>query len=190
MGGAIGVTSKPGEGSTFTVDLTLPVAEMRGEAGARGPDPKPAVLAMLRERRERARILVAEDNATTQLIVRHLLKNVDIDVDVVGNGREAVAAAARGDYAAIFMDMRMPEMDGLEAARAIRRHGGRLADVPIIALTASVFPEDIRACREAGMDHFLPKPVSKDMLLAAMYQVLSEAAPRSESAPIEAMSTP
>jgi CheY-like chemotaxis protein len=76
------------------------------------------------------------------------------------------------------MDMHMPEMDGLEATREIRRLGGRLASLPIIALTANAFQEDVRACLEAGMTSFLPKPVNKEMLLTAMYNALRDAESR------------
>jgi two-component system, sensor histidine kinase len=131
---------------------------------------------MLSVRSERVRILFAEDNPTNQLVVQQLLKDFDVQVDVVGDGREAVDAAARFAYDIIFMDMRMPEMDGLRATQAIRQLGGRLSAIPIIALTANAFAEDVKACMDAGMNAFLSKPVNKGMLFTTLLQVLSDGA--------------
>jgi len=81
-----------------------------------------------------------------------MLRGLPVQVDVVGDGMEAVDAASRFAYDVIFMDMRMPEMDGLAATRLIRQRGGALARVPIVALTANAFPEDVKACFDAGMN--------------------------------------
>src|SRR5205085_167653 len=75
-------------------------------------------------------------------------------------------------YDVIFMDVRMPEMDGLAATAMIRKRGGHLARIPIIALTANAFAEDVKACFEAGMNQFVPKPVNKTMLLAAILKAM------------------
>jgi len=72
----------------------------------------------------------------------------------------------------VLMDVRMPEMDGLAATRAIRAEGGRFAALPIIALTANAFPEDVKICREAGMSDFLAKPLRKPALAAALLRAL------------------
>jgi hypothetical protein len=88
---------------------------------------------------------------------------------------EAVDAASRFAYDMIFMDMRMPEMDGLAATRLIRKRGGPLARVPIVALTANAFPEDVKACFDAGMNQFVTKPVSREVLFAAVLRGLSGA---------------
>jgi signal transduction histidine kinase/CheY-like chemotaxis protein len=183
MGGTISVASKLGEGATFHVELTLPVTEQPPDALVKVVDPAPAFRRMLRARGEPLRLLFAEDNPTNQLVVKLLLKEFDVVVDVVGNGREAVAAATRFAYDAIFMDMRMPEMDGLQATRAIREHGGRLGTIPIIAVTANAFKDDVNVCRDAGMNAFLPKPVNKGMLLNTLLQFLAEipAAPPDEA---------
>jgi signal transduction histidine kinase/CheY-like chemotaxis protein len=174
MGGTITVDSKLSEGTTFRVELTLPASEERLEAAREQADPVPAFEAMLRARGQRLRILFAEDNPTNQMVARQLLKHLDVQVDVVGDGHEAVEAAIRFAYDIIFMDMHMPELDGLDATRAIRRQGGRLASLPIIALTANAFQEDVRACLEAGMTSFLPKPVNRQMLLASMHRALTD----------------
>jgi signal transduction histidine kinase/DNA-binding response OmpR family regulator len=105
------------------------------------------------------RILVAEDNALNQRLLLRLLARMGYRADVAGNGIEAVDAIARQPYDLIFMDMQMPEMDGLEATGAIRGHAGRPAQPRIIALTANATAEDRERCLVAGMDDYLPKPI-------------------------------
>ena len=116
----------------------------------------------------RLRILLAEDNYINQKLVVHLLKKLSCDVDVAVNGKEAVALAAGRSHAAIFMDCLMPEMDGLEATREIRRAeqgGGR---VPIIAITACVGEGQRELCLAAGMDDFIQKPIHNGDLERAL----------------------
>ncbi len=111
------------------------------------------------------RVLLAEDNPVNALLARALLVRAGCTVDQAGGGEEAVAAALARPYALILMDMRMPGMGGLAAARAIRA-AGRVT--PIIALTANAFDDDRRACRDAGMDGFLAKPLDPAALEAAL----------------------
>jgi hypothetical protein len=177
MGGTIGVTSELGVGTTFRVRITLPVAEAPPAAPASRADTAEAVAVWLAALGRPLRVLFAEDNPTNQFVALQLLKGFDIQVDVVGDGLEAVQAATSFSYDVVCMDMRMPEMDGLTATRLIRKRGGVLATVPIIALTANAFPEDVRACFEAGMNEFVPKPVSKEVLLGAILRVLTDLAP-------------
>jgi CheY-like chemotaxis protein/HPt (histidine-containing phosphotransfer) domain-containing protein len=130
-----------------------------------------------------ARILLAEDNATNQLVAVQLLRGFDVKLDVVGDGLEAVHAACNFQYDVICMDMRMPEMDGLAATREIRSRGGRLATVPVIALTANTFPEDVAACFDAGMTGFVAKPVNKRSLVSALIAALDRKDPAAIVAP-------
>jgi PAS domain S-box-containing protein len=171
MGGTIDVASVVGEGSLFTVRLALKIA-----AEQRDPQTVPAPADLLSQRIEgfgrKPRLLLAEDNPTNRFVFSRLLRGTDIDVVIAENGLEAVHAAEQSVFDLICMDMSMPEMDGLDATRAIRAGDGPNRRVPIIALTANAFAEDVEACRRAGMDDFLSKPVSKDVLFAAILRTL------------------
>lgn len=123
-----------------------------------------------------AKILLAEDNETNQMIVSHLLNELGCATTVVANGREAVRAfTATPDFAAVLMDCQMPEMDGFAATAAIRQHdkGNR---VPIIALTANVQGGDREACLAAGMNDYMAKPVRLDALREKLLTLLNPGA--------------
>lgn len=176
MGGAIGVESRLGMGSTFRFHLPLPIGTEAPQAAERQESHTELVAHIARLGR-RLRVLFAEDNPTNQFVAVQLLKDFQIQVDIAANGLEAVSAATRGKYDVICMDMSMPEMDGLAATRAIRALVGPAGAVPIIALTANAFPEDVRACLAAGMNDFLAKPVSKPALVGALLRAVGAGAP-------------
>jgi signal transduction histidine kinase/DNA-binding response OmpR family regulator/HPt (histidine-containing phosphotransfer) domain-containing protein len=113
-----------------------------------------------------ASVLVAEDNPVNQEVVRDYLEQMGCRVTMVGNGLEAVSAARHARYEMIFMDINMPEMDGLEATKRIREREskGRLAPTPIVALTADAFDADRQACLAAGMNDYLSKPFTDEQL--------------------------
>jgi PAS domain S-box-containing protein len=117
------------------------------------------------------RVLVAEDNPNNQKVIRLLLKQLGIQPDLVGDGLEAISAVASRPYDVVLMDVQMPKMDGLEATRWIR-HESPQRSLFIIALTANAFKEDREAVLEAGMNRYLPKPIT----LAGLRSALSEAA--------------
>jgi signal transduction histidine kinase/DNA-binding response OmpR family regulator len=176
MGGEIKVVSTLGHGSTFSFRLTLPVAE-------HVPAPEQndqAAYASLNVRIDTfgrpLRVLIVDDNPTNRLVAAKMLKDFDIQTDTACDGAEAVTAAKRFNYDLILMDVRMPEMDGLQATRAIRARGERLAMMPIIAFTANAFPEDVASCREAGMNDFVVKPARKKALVEAILRVLPQPA--------------
>ena len=137
------------------------------------------------------KVLVAEDDAVNRMVVSKMLGAFEVELRVVTDGVEAVAAASESDYDVVLMDVRMPDMDGLAATRAIRAQGGSCKALPIIALTANALSEDVKICREAGMSDFLAKPLRKPALVAALLRALdgytmSEDAPlQPELAPIE-----
>ena len=174
MGGTIGVTSTLGQGTIFRVRLTLPLSDRLPDEPAPTFDIATRFQALRRHLGRPLRVLFAEDNPTNQFVALQLLKGLDIQVDVVGDGLEAIDAASSFLYDAIFMDVRMPDMDGMTATRLIRQRGGHLARIPIIALTANAFPEDVQACFAAGMNRFVPKPVNKVMLLSALVAAMND----------------
>ena len=164
MGGDLRVASQPGRGSVFTLHVKLPPAE-------------PALVPARRaERRNEPRlragmtIMVAEDNRTNMMIVRHMLKGSVTALIEVVNGEEAVNQYRAQPPDLILMDVSMPVKDGLQATRDIRAHeaANGLPHCPILALTANAFGEDREACRLAGYDGFLVKPMSRVDLLAAI----------------------
>jgi PAS domain S-box-containing protein len=122
------------------------------------------------------RALLAEDNDTNQLVALELLSRLGIELDIAGNGREAVEMARRnpGRYAAILMDMQMPEMDGLEATRVLRADPV-FRGLPILAMTANAMKQDLDACLAAGMNDFITKPIDRAGLLATLRRWLPRA---------------
>ncbi|MEL6345685.1 MAG: ATP-binding protein [Myxococcota bacterium] len=145
MGGELRCESVPDQGSTFWFTISLPTANREEDTSLRRHI----------SRLNPLRLLVAEDNAINQMIIRRLLEQEGFEVKVVGNGQEAVEEAG-GGWDAILMDMQMPEVDGLEATRRLRAKGCTL---PIIALTANALEQDRRRCLQAGMNHHLAKPL-------------------------------
>jgi CheY-like chemotaxis protein/HPt (histidine-containing phosphotransfer) domain-containing protein len=113
-----------------------------------------------------ARVLVAEDNATNQLVAVGVLQKLGIAADVAANGAEAIRALETRPYDLVLMDVHMPEMDGYEATRGIRGPESRVLDhgIPIVAMTANAMRGDRERCLEAGMDDYLSKPVSPQEL--------------------------
>jgi CheY-like chemotaxis protein/HPt (histidine-containing phosphotransfer) domain-containing protein len=174
MGGDIGVTSTPGNGSAFSFRLTLPVAAAIAVPEQHDETAYAALQMRIAAFGRPLRALIVDDNPTNRLVAGRMLKDFDIQTDTACDGAEAVTAANRFNYDLILMDLRMPEMDGFQATRTIRARGGRLAAVPIIAFTANAFPEDIKACHEAGMDGFVVKPARKKALVDAILRVLPD----------------
>jgi CheY-like chemotaxis protein len=171
MGGECGVESRLGVGSTFWFTALLqrghgilPVADARPVATAE---------AQLKQRHRGARILVAEDNEVNQEVLLAMLYGVGLNADIAANGQEAVALAKARDYHLALMDMQMPVMGGLEATRAIRALPD-WAKRPILALTANAFDEDREACKAAGMDDFIVKPVDASALYASILNWLEQ----------------
>ena len=175
MGGEIKVASTLGHGSTFSFRLTLPVAENVAVPEQNDQVAYAALSARIAAFGRPLRALIVDDNPTNRLVAAKMLKDFDVQIDTACDGAEAVTAANRFNYDMILMDVRMPEMDGLQATRIIRSRGEKQSTVPVIAFTANAFPEDIEACREAGMNDFVVKPARKKAMVEAILRVLPEA---------------
>ena len=121
------------------------------------------------EREFDARVLLAEDNEANQMVATEILGRLGLEVDIANNGREALQmlTAGRDRYAAVLMDMQMPEMDGLAATRAIRGDPA-LRDIPIIALTANAMKTALDACHDAGMNDHVAKPIERTALVQTL----------------------
>ncbi len=159
MGGELGVTSKPGRGSTFWFTVRLAIS-----AALPLEVPAPSATDEANWNLAGAHVLLAEDNDLNQEVARDLLANAGLTVDVADNGAIAVEMVQRQDYALVLMDMQMPVMDGLAATRKIRALPGR-EHLPIIAVTANVLEDDRRRCADAGMNDYLAKPIEPAELL-------------------------
>jgi PAS domain S-box-containing protein len=170
MGGSIGVESEPGSGSTFwfTARLQKAVASIDP---ARNPS-APQAEDRLRSGYAGARILLAEDEPINQEVSRELLESAGLIVDLAEDGVEAVELAKHKNYDLILLDLQMPRMNGIEAARIIRTQPGREA-VPILALTANAFTGDRQKCIDAGMNDHIGKPVDPDLLFETLLNWLS-----------------
>jgi PAS domain S-box-containing protein len=167
MNGTIGAASKPGAGSTFWVDIPFG-APLKAESEAR-----PLEISAVSEEPSWAtppRVLVAEDNPVNQMVAVRTLERCGCKVDVVGNGRDALAALDRQRYDAVLMDCQMPGMDGYDATTELRRRETDGRHTPVIAMTAHAMNGAAERCFAAGMDDYIAKPVRRPQLLEMLRQ--------------------
>ncbi len=170
MGGEAGVESTEGAGSTFWFTARLKKNERREVAP---PQLGENAESVIRQRYHGSQILVVDDEPINREIAVIQLEAAGLAVDTAEDGIEAVALARKTAYAAIFMDMQMPNLNGLDATRRIREIP-EYQETPIIAMTANVYPEDKARCAEAGMNDFLAKPFDPDTLFATLLRSLNQ----------------
>jgi CheY-like chemotaxis protein/anti-sigma regulatory factor (Ser/Thr protein kinase) len=156
MGGEIGVESQPGRGASFWFTVAAPACETVT------PPPSPSS-----EDWESGplKVLVVDDVAVNRELIKAMLAPFDLELSEAGNGAEAVNAAMLNTYDLILMDLQMPGMDGLAATRAIRRNSESNRETPILAVSANVLPSQVEACRQAGMNDHIGKPINPSDLL-------------------------
>ena len=168
MGGSVGLRSKPGVGSTFWVVLPMPPAPAAVLDSAVRRFPMGPALA------NRCLVLLAEDNPVNQKLARHLLGKLGCEVDVAGNGMEALERWTERPYDAIFMDCQMPRLDGYQTTQRIRASGDRGRRIPIVAITASSMVGDRERCLAAGMTDYVSKPLDPRELRRALHAALPD----------------
>lgn len=185
MGGEVGLNSTPGRGSLFWFTARL---ERASGVAVGAPPPQTDARESLKRTRAGARLLVVEDNPVSREVASALLRAAGLEAATAGNGAEAVTLCASEPFELILMDIEMPVMDGLTAARAIRQ-AGRNRQTPVVAMTAGVFEEHRKACEAAGMDDFVPKPVDPAVLYDTLLRWLPHA-PAEDSPVVQVSSLP
>ena len=183
MGGRLGHEENPAGGSLFFMEMPLPSvmassAHPLSAGDTSEPDALPAPNAA-----PCLHVLVVDDVAMNRDIAKAFLRAAGQEVTAVESGAKAVIAAAGTDFDIVLMDVRMPGMDGLEATRRIRTLPGARGRVPIVALTAQAFAEQVEACRQAGMDSHLTKPFTPDSLREALCRGMRTRVPAAQSHP-------
>lgn len=166
MGGNVGVESELDNGSSFWLELSFKKAQ-KNDISENLSDSTSAD--SLTDIQGKLNILIAEDNQINQIVAKKILEKEGFEVDIVDTGKRAVEAVQKKEYAFVFMDIQMPEMDGYEATRTIRKLEENSDNhVPIIALTASAMEEDRKKCLNVGMDEYLAKPIEKEELIRVL----------------------
>lgn len=191
MDGIIGVESEPGKGSTFWFTVKLEKQDLFIQE-PKAPS-KSDRSTTVRGTKIQGSVLLAEDNIVNQHVGKAMLNKLGCEVTIAQNGIEAVAAVAEGNYDLVFMDCQMPEMDGYQATKAIRKREAEIAveghgpHIPIVALTAHALDGDRIICLEAGMDDYVSKPFTEQQLLAVLKKWVKKS---SQEAPIAGPKNP
>ena len=173
MHGTVDLQSEQGKGTTFIVEIPFEQASAEQTEAVLHPSPETDVKIRL----ERKKVLLVEDNSLNAEIAIELLQSIGLSIDWAENGQigvEKFISSAPGEYLAVFMDMQMPVMDGLEATREIRNSGHADCNIPIFAMTANTFASDQEKCREAGMNGHISKPIHVTEIESALETLFRE----------------
>jgi signal transduction histidine kinase/CheY-like chemotaxis protein len=177
MGADLGCTSEPGQGSTFSLEISLPAAQATAAPAPEGSAPGSSA-----EADRPLLALIVDDNATNRRVLEMILEQVGIGFASVENGLEAVEACDGRQFDVILMDIQMPVMDGLAATREIRRREAATVrpHAPVIVVSANGLPEQVAASRQAGAERHLAKPINAGVLLQALAEVVGPMDPSPE----------
>jgi signal transduction histidine kinase/DNA-binding response OmpR family regulator len=180
MGGDLEVESAPQVGSCFWFWIPLKAATTAGPTNvAPGGDNTGSVLPTLAEIIP-GRVLLVDDNRVNQQLAAAMLERLGLAFELADNGGDCLRHLAEADYALVLMDMEMPGMDGVTATRQIRASEAEGCHLPIVAMTANALQEDRERCFAAGMDGYIPKPISLESLRNELYRLFGQAAPQAK----------
>ena len=166
LGGSIGVESRVGVGSRF--EVRLPAKQV-------DPPSAPEHEAADRDRLAQLRVLVADDNPINRRVAVGMLERLGLSLQLAADGREAIEHCRKANFDLVLMDLHMPEVDGLEATRTLKRELGTRCP-RIVACTADVSEQSMRDCDAVGFDDFIQKPFALARLERVLFDSLSEAA--------------
>ena len=174
QGGKIKIDSEENKGATFSFELKYD--KVSNEDVALLKDKQSTDFSVLNG----LSVLIAEDNEFNQIVINDTLETLieDVQIDIAENGKIALEKAQANSYDMILMDVNMPEMDGHEATKNIRRLEDKKKGIPIIALTASVLNTDIHKCLESGMNDCIPKPFKREELLVTLSKYYKNSSPK------------